>query len=868
MSVSDQKADSGRNKASRSRESEPPGNSVIAVARAFLVWERAWPVILIAAAPFFIFAILTMLGLWLVLPALLHWLAIVAALGVSVGGGVWAYGKVLGRHPWPDRRAAIARLEHDGAVRYDALHTQNDKTFGEHATPLWAAHQADMRRQASAARLSFPRPLTELIDPHGIRFGAPALLALGVVVAGDTIGARLSDGLVPTDPDLRRGGIADMWVEPPAYTGRPPLYLLKASDKIDGTRAPILAPVGSKIVLQAHGSPRQAARLDFAYAETGNNTRRPDARTDDEKRHRVIEINQNGVLRLSAGGVNGQWPINIIPDTPPRVQITGEPAKTPNHAILLSGFVTDDYGVVDGALELSLTPTQTRPLDAPAFDTNILETVRAIPLDKMAGPNGERIFELDLSADPWAGLMVRARLQVRDGAGQIARSDPIEITLPERPFTNPLAKAVVEQRQTLAIAPNHWRRAQTALNGLTIGPDRFYNRPSEYLLMRSALWRITGDGTSRHQSGGDFNETVNWLWPLALQLEDKLLSDARASLEAAQKALRDALERGASPEELARLTENLRNAMAQYLSALAQSPTAPTSNAAQSEAEQMALSDLNDILDSIRDLGSNGAADAAQGALDQLQKLLNNLQFAGDMQRNSQQAQSGAQGAQGQAGAQGAQAGGPAGDAGTAAGLIGRQRDLADATYTRQRNRQLGPGSPNSPEQGTANDLATTQNSLTNELGDLLDQLRQAGPDGGNNGDSEAVARGRRALQDAHDDMRTAEETLQAGALDAAETAMNSAVRNLRVGAASLAAAMPADPSDGQAQAGSQEEGAMRDPLGRPIGAIQGGDNGEVSGQSDAQAARELLKELWRRLSTGERTEEEIEYLERLLERF
>jgi len=41
-----------------------------------------------------------------------------------------------------------------------------------------------------------------------------------------------------------------------------------------------------------------------------------------------------------------------------------------------------------------------------------------------------------------------------------------------------------------------------------------------------------------------------------------------------------------------------------------------------------------------------------------------------------------------------------------------------------------------------------------------------------------------------------------------------------------------------------------------------------VPEKSDAQKTRELLEELRRRLSEGERTEDEIKYLERLLERY
>ena len=62
---------------------------------------------------------------------------------------------------------------------------------------------------------------------------------------------------------------------------------------------------------------------------------------------------------------------------------------------------------------------------------------------------------------------------------------------------------------------------------------------------------------------------VDYLWTIALGIEDGDLSLAAQALRDAQEALRKALENGASDEEIQRLTENLRQAMQQFLQALA-----------------------------------------------------------------------------------------------------------------------------------------------------------------------------------------------------------------------------------------------------------------------------------------------------------
>ncbi len=64
-------------------------------------------------------------------------------------------------------------------------------------------------------------------------------------------------------------------------------------------------------------------------------------------------------------------------------------------------------------------------------------------------------------------------LVARDEGGNVGRSDPIEITLPQQPFVKPIAKALVEQRRDLVLYPESRDRVQTALDALTIAPDLF-----------------------------------------------------------------------------------------------------------------------------------------------------------------------------------------------------------------------------------------------------------------------------------------------------------------------------------------------------------------------------------------------------------
>jgi len=107
--------------------------------------------------------------------------------------------------------------------------------------------------------------------------------------------------------------------------------------------------------------------------------------------------------------------------------------------------------------------------------------------------------------------------------------------------------------------------------------------------------------------------------------------------------------------------------------------------------------------------------------------------------------------------------------------------------------------------------------------------------------------------------MREAEQALRNGNFDAANDAMERAIENLRDGAKRLA-------GEEMRQARGRQGEAL-DPLGRPVGEADGG-GVKVPEETDAARSRAVIEELRRRLAEPGRSEEEIDYLERLLERF
>ncbi len=802
------------------RAPRPSGAFRILAARLVLYWERLAPAILPALGVVAVFIIFALLGFWSKTPAWLHWIALALGAG-ALGVCVWRDLKPL---RWPSRRAAQARIEGDARLAHAPLQSLDDVPSDPAlaASPLWRAHLNASAERARAARLQPPRDTLTPRDPYGVRYLMLGALAIAFVAAGDQWRARLA-GVATPGAGAFGTAVADLWIEPPAYTGRAPIYLMRAGEEKSGLAEQVNAPQGARIVAQINGRGRHALRFTGEASET-----RADFLREKTAARGELVLNESGLLTLKLNGATVRWPIGVLADAPPLVAWGAAPGANDNALVAFSYIAEDDYGVAAARLEMRLDPEQERPLDFPDFDGESLNEIRIVDLGGPGAGAGERSVTLDLQADPWAGLTVLARIVVEDGAGQTGASEDAVMDLPARRFFNPLARAVVEQRQTLAVAPDDWRRAGRSFDAVTMAPEVFFDRTTDFLLLRAAFWRVM------RQDGEGFDDAVEKFWPLALQLEDEALELARQRLEAAEEALREAIERGADDEEIARLTEELRQAMDDYLAALAQSGQQSRQTESGGDSQQIDKSNLDEMLDAIRDLAQSGAGNAARQMLSELENILNNLRLS----------QSGGGG-----GGSGSGAPGDAGPSGEAGDLIGRQRELADEAFERERK---GEG-----EEG-GGDLAEQQGALGGDLDDLIDELQGGGGELDPDGDAA------RAMGRARNEMRDAEAALREGDFDAAADAMERAIANMRDGAEGLA-------EEEMRQAGAGENGEPRgggtDPLGRPAGDAYGA-GVDVPEETDAARTRAIIEQLRERLGEPGRDDEEIDYLERLLERF
>lgn len=836
-----------------------------------LVWERAVPVTWPVLAWLGVNALLALLGLWDLVGD--PWRAIFL-LGSLAAAAAFTW--TASRHfVWPDAEHAARRVEEDSGIEarpHEALLDQPPERDAI-ALRVWHEHQARMKARLQTAHTRRPKSAWGRFDPWALRGGLLVLLCAGWFLAGPSARDRLAEAFGPAI--IIAGGDPvshDAWIEPPAYTGRAPVFLSDTTDAVT-------VPAGSVFVTRIAGS-RRAPRLERRDTE-GRATAEP-VEIGDGVWEARLDMPGDARINLRAGPTRDSWQITALPDTPPDVRILAVPEATASGELDLQFSVVDDYGATRYALEV-------RPEGETETDWQEIEMTPAGFAD-LDEENGVRTL-LETARHPLAGSRVDIRVIAGDAAGNTGRSPRMSVTLPERVFLDALARAVAEQRRDVLTAttayselaerpaltveeiipgeaylaeeperrieraPAGLQRVSLALDAISDAPTYFFDDAVVYLGLREIVHRLR-----RSRDVEDLGALESDLWNIALRAELGSLADAEAALRAAERALMEALARGADETELAALFEAFQEAMDNYLAALAREAVEEGDFAeGGQQAPSMNQDGLQAMLDALREAAELGeTADARQA-----------LQALGEMLRNMQMQLSQGGGGEGQQDDPVSEAIARAleelGD------VIGEQRDLQDQTFdlSQQGNGQPQPSqggqSGNSQQGEMPQSLAENQGGQTNsqaladmqgQLADQLGQSSQALPGGGDD-----------ALGEAGEAMRQAEEALREGDAQGALAAQEQALAELREGAEELARELLERMQDGQGQVAEGQEN--QDPLGRPAeGAFTDGSGVEVPEEITRERARDILDELRRRAAEAGRPQDELDYIERLLDRF
>ncbi len=834
---------------------------------------------------------------------------------------VWGYGVVailallgtlyrgIRRLNWPSEAEAVARV--DARLVGRPIAALNDlQAIGADdvgSQAIWDAHLVRMQEKTRDARAVEPDLRVSSNDPYGLRYIAVLFMVVALLFGSIWPVGSVAEAGTGTEL-LATGPVWEGWIEPPAYTGKPTLYL---ADIIANR---VQVPQGSFITLRLYGQ-----EGDLAVNETVS------GRTDDlgaaTDQQQGFEVTQAGRLEIEGEG-GATWQILLLEDEAPTVELTG-PIEADAQGEMSQPFsAMDDYGVLAGVatIELNLEGVDRR------HGLTIEPDLRTVIVIDLPMPfSGDRAdFEEflidDFSEHPWANLPVVLTLQVEDGLGQTGASDPENIILPGRRFFQPIARAVIEQRRDILWSKANAPSAAQVLRAVSNRPDELFPDETTYLRLRAIIRRLEAMETSG-LSDEVQDELSLALWELAVQLEEGSLADARARLERAQERLEEAMRNGASDEEIAELMQELREAMSDYMQQLA-NEMEPSDNDGtdqpdqQQNGETITQDELQALMDRIQELMEEGRMAEAMELMEQLNELMENLQMTEggeggeggprtpgqqsmedlaetlrdqqdltdeafrDLQEQFNQGQEQGQDPGDQSGQQPGQQPGEQG--GQQPGEQGQ--DGQDGQGGQQPGQQQGQG------QGQGDN---TQGGLTDESGqggeggggaqslaerqqalrDGLNQLRNGLP--GLSGD--AADNAEQSLERAEGAMDGAEDALRDGDLAEAIDQQAEAMDALRDGLRNLGQALAENQMDeleeGQGtQTGNAEgrpEPERRDPLGRQIGnSGQFGTEESMLQDEINRRAEELLQELRNRSADQERPQLELDYLRRLLDRF
>ena len=829
---------------------------------------------------FFLVLALLMLGVQDMVSVEWVWASGVIAVA-AMGWGLWRGVRMM---RWPTRAQALTRL--DATLRghpiQASLDTQAIGGTDAGSLAVWQAHQARMKARLAGAKAVEPDLRVSRADPYALRYIAVVALLVALIF-GSILRVSSVTGMSPVGAALASGPAWEGWMEPPAYTRLPSVYLN------DITAATLAVPEGARITLRLYGD---VNALTVTESVSDAPAADPEAPVESA---RDFVVTRSGTVTIEGTGGRA-WSVVMTPDAAPNVVRSGEVESTYEGDAQIPFKAADDYGVVAGTARITLALDEVERrygLTVDPEQRDAIEVPLPMPIAGDRADFEETLIE-NFSEHPWANLPVSVVLTVEDEAGQTGVSDAEVIHLPGRRFFDPLAAAIVEQRRALLWSRANTKQVGQILRAVRHRPDDVFRSAVHYLRFRTILTRLESFGPEMTFAQQD--EIAKAMWDLALILEEGDLASALERLQRAQDRLSEAMKNGASEAEIAELMQEMREATDDYLRQLsrqAQQEGAQNPEMAQNQnSVEMSQNDLQRMMDRIQELMEQGRMAEAQEALEQLRQMMENMQVT---QGQGQQGQSpgeqameglaetlrdqqglsdeafrdlqdqfnpGQQGPEGQQGQQQGQ---------NQQGQQGQGRDGRQGRDGQGQQQGMGQGGDRQAEQGQGgqqsmeDSLAERQRALRDELNRQQRNLPGAGTEPG-----EAA---RDALRRAEEAMDGAEDALRQDDLAEAIDEQSRAMEALREGMRNLGEAMAQQGQQNQGQQGmaqGTDPGQQRDPLGRNAGANGqvGSEENLLQGEDVYRRARELLDEIRRRSGDGERPSEELEYLERLLERF
>jgi uncharacterized protein (TIGR02302 family) len=737
---------------------------------------------------------------------------------------------------------------------------------------VWRAHQERMAARAAGARPVQPDLKLSSRDRFSLRYVALTAFVMAALfgsfwragtVAGLTPGAALA---TPAGPSW------EAWAQPPAYTGKPSLYLNDITDPA------LEVPTGTRLQIRLYG-PEGGLTVTQTVADIPPPP--PEAETtpaaavpNAAQGVHDLTITRSGELAIDGPG-GREWQITATPDRAPTIEVTGDMTREADGRFKQGFKATDDYGVIAGRVTITLDLASVDRRHGLKIDPEAIEpVVLDLPMPRK-GSRTELTSTLvdDLSKHVFANLPVTMVFAAIDAGGNEGTSAPYAVTLHGKRFFDPLANAIIEMRRDILWNRVNAPRAVELLKAVTNRPEGFIRHDRAFLHLRVLMRDLEAKEASLTTE--DRDAIAEKLWKIALMVEEGNLQSALDRLQRAQDRLQEAIENGASPEEIDQLMKEMQQALNEYMRELAEESQRNPGDQQQQQMMQgqtMSGDQMQEMLDKLQELMEQGKTAEAAELMEQLRQLMENMQVV-----------------QGQGQGQGQGQNGPMGDLGD---TLRDQQDLSDDAFRdlqgvprngdqQGQGEQQGQGDQQGDQQGEGQDQqqgdgqgGQDDRALTDrqrELRERLNELQQGQLPGDG---TEQGEEGRRNLDRAGRAMEEAEDALRDGDLDGALDRQAEAMEALRDGMRDFGEALADEQRENRdSQGGDREFGSAdpqgTDPLGRRQGetARIGSDENMVQNDPD-QRAQELLDEIRRRSGELVRPMEELDYLKRLLQMF
>ncbi|WP_019219319.1 TIGR02302 family protein [Bartonella florencae] len=778
------------------------------------IWGRLFPLFLVLS----VFCSLSWLGVFGILGYWSHLLLLLLILVLAMGSLFF-----LQHFRFPTRREVNQRLEQANGLQHQPLSVQTDRLCFEndedfHAI-VWREHQRRMAEQLDHLKIGFVSLNSAAFDPFALRALCVLLCVCAFSFSFGSRGGHLADAFdfrpIIDEASMR----IDAWVTPPAYTGVAPLYLTKGETK------QLAVPEGSVVVVRVTNgvgisvkavSKEDAGEVLFEKKNEKVALNDPTVQFETHLKHSID-------LLVSSRHKQQRWHLQVMKDQYPTIRWLEKPGRILTGSLELQYELDDDYGVTKAVVEIE-------PFFNQHKNTLSLYTAPEIKLLLPRSGKGKMRTVQDISAHPWAGSQVKITLLAEDGAGQQGQSKTFVMTLPQRVFSNPVARAVIELRRMLALNTSAKDRVLDMLAVLLVRPKDGLQNFTHVLVLQSAWTKL-----SMAETEDDLRGVVDYLWQIALGFEGNQLESVQKNLKQAQAALRDALRYGAPAAEIERLMADLRQAMDAYIHALAENAQNST-HAANNNLSRPNLSEdsLEKKLNLIEEMAKMGSSLAAEQLLAEVEQTLDHLQVQkGNQGGEKRQSQS----------AEMKEKMDKLGD------LMRRQQEILNETHKLEKEQRRGENVPETQRES----LKKRQAELQSELSVLEKELSAQGFESSD------------AFKRAEEKMNSAQDALDQGDHQKSMHSQADALEALRQGAQNVLEKM----RETLKEAGDNQNTAVgsEDPLGRPLSSKtdQGQEGTAIPQESDQMRTRQILEEIRKRLGKEHILEAEKNYLERLL---